>query len=316
MIWSTKPQKKHSPPTLLNLIGNRYINQEWLMQEMKKEMKTDANGIQIEDFDVNDPKNLGRPLYWIFLDHVRAICQMIRADELQIAIKMCDDIPGWYRKNYPPELADLKKILYQQCYDQFDYASDFDEAHWNYDDIIAQCFTNYTYPRADILAQDIKKLNDKQRQPWIFEISPSHGWLPLGFAHYGLKFNFFGKNLNQKALTKIIQHLPKDMWQEQPLGMPGEQLTALVCYESLEHSWDPNAIVQSAYKVGVTWDYIYLSTPNGTLGGGLPDWDTRRLGHVRTWTPKEFTEWASTSWPGYTWEIFESHSMVLKGSRI
>lgn len=264
-------------------------------------------------FDNKDPKNIGRPLYWILSKHIEAIHGMIRADELQIALKMCDDIPGWYRENYPPELAAIKKTLYQQCYDQFDYASDFDEANWNYDDIIAQCFTNYTYPRADILAQDIKQMNAELKAPWIFEISPSHGWLPLGFAHHGLKFHFFGKNLNQKALDKIIKHLPDYIWDPRPLVTDPK---ILVCYESLEHSWDPNAIVQSAYKVGVTWDYIYLSTPNGTLGGGLPDWDTRRLGHVRTWTPTEFIEWANKAWPGYTWEKFLSHSMVLKGSKI
>lgn len=263
-------------------------------------------------FDNNDPKNIGRPLYWLLDKHIEAIEGMIRADELQIALKMCDDIPGWYREHYPEQLTKIKRKLHEQCYDQFDYASDFDEANWNYDDIIAQCFTQYTYPRADVLAEEVKRLNIDFKSPWIFEISPSHGWLPLGFAHHGLKFNFFGKNLNQKALDKIITHMPKEMWQEKPKP---DQVKILVCYESLEHSWSPDAIVQSAYKLGIDFDQIFLSTPNCTLGGGLKDWDTRRLGHVRTWNWYEFLTWANNGWPGFKWEQYGGHSMVLKGRR-
>lgn len=259
-------------------------------------------------FDRSDPTNIGRPLYWILEDHIKAIEGLIMSDELQMAMQLCDDIPAWYRKNPPKELADIKKKLYEQLYDCFDYASDFDEANWVYADIIDQCFSNYTYPRADILAEEIKKLNGEKITPWIFEISPSHGWLPLGFEAKGLSFNFFGKNLNQKALDKIKSHLK--CWAREP--KPG-QPKILVCFESIEHMMNPMDFVQSAHKIGVEFDQIYLSVPNGCLGGGLPDWDTRRLGHVRGWTDDEFIEFASKAFPHYSWTIFQSHSMVLKG---
>ncbi len=226
---------------------------------------------------------------------------------------MIKNVPGWFRDNPHPRLESIKKQIYQQCYDPFDYASDHDEANFTLDEIEAQCLTNYTYPRADILFDDIKKLNETGSTPWIFEISPSHGWLPLGFAKRGLKFTFFGKNLNQPALTKIKDWLPPGMWQEKPEAAP---LKMLVCFEALEHMWNPHDLEQSAKKIGQEFDYIYLSTPKYTLLGGLPDWNTRRIGHVRTWTPKEFIEFANQSFAGFSWSYFDSHSMVLKGVRV
>lgn len=266
----------------------------------------------MQSFDLNDPKNIGRPYYWDLDAHITAVVQMIRADEIQIALKMLEAVPGWYRDNYPSELAAIRNRIYEQCYDPFDYASDDDEAGFTQDEIESQCLGGYTFPRANILYEEIERLNKEGSTPWVFEISPSHGWLPLGFAKRGLKFNFFGKNLNQRALEKIKNWLPVGYWAEAPKI---NQLRILVCFEALEHMWNPHDLEQSAKKIGHQFDQIYLSTPKYTLGGGLPDWNTRRLGHVRTWTPKEFLEFASSSFSGYQWSFYDSHSMVIKGVR-
>lgn len=263
-----------------------------------------------EDFDQQDPKNMGRPLYFDVQGYVSAVESMIRSDDIQFALTMIDNVPAYYRDNPIQQLVNIKNKIYQQCYDQYDYASDFDEANWKYDDIIAQCFTNYTYPRADLLGAHVKELNAKSEEPWICELSPSHGWLPLGFAHHGLKFNFFGKNLNQPALAKIKSHLSKEIWADRPKP---NQPKILVCFESIEHMWRPEDVENAAKKIGVTFDYIYLSVPYATLGGGLPDWSTRRIGHVRTWSKQEFLTFANKTFAGYAWELYESHSMVLRG---
>jgi hypothetical protein len=237
---------------------------------------------------------------------------MIRSDEIQIALQMLEQVPGWYRDHYPPELAAIRNRLYEQCYDPFDYASDADEAGFTKEEIEEQCLGPYTFPRADILFQDIQTMNADGMMPWIFEISPSHGWLPLGFAKRGVKFNFCGKNLNQKALDKIKHWLPFGVWADRPVM---NQTKILVCYEALEHMWNPHDLEQSAKKLGYEFDHIYLSTPKYTLGGGLPDWSTRRIGHVRTWTPGEFLRFAGKSFPGYSWQIFDAPSMVIRGSK-
>jgi hypothetical protein len=73
--------------------------------------------------------------------------------------------------------------------------------------------------------------------------------------------------------------------------------------------------VHTAAKQGVDWDVVLLSVPKYTMGGGLPDWDTRRLGHVRTWTPSEFLEFANRHWPNRTWQLYPEFSMVLVGRK-
>lgn len=276
----------------------------------------------LDEFDLTDPKNIGRPFYFSLDVFIQSIEQMICCDEIQTALWMLDNPPGWYRDNYPQELTDIKNRIYQQCYDQFDYASDHDEANFTREQVSQQCLTAYTYPRANILFDDIKAMNENEITPWIFEISPSHGWLPVGFADRGLKFHFFGKNLNQPALNKLKEWLPQEkywngmshrqMWDEKPFDQP----KILVCFEALEHMWNPHDLEQAAKKTGISFDLIYLSTPKYTLGGGLPDWKTRRLGHIRTWTPKEFLQFADKSFPGFAWTYYDSHSMVIKGVKI
>lgn len=269
--------------------------------------------MQQPGFDIMDPKNLGRPVFFDLKAHIDAIVSLIRSDELQLALQMCDALPGWYRDNVPPEIRAIKDRLFQQCYDPFDYASDADEAGFDREFVTKQCLSEYTYPRANILFDAIKAMNEAGESPWIFEISPSHGWLPVGFADRGLDFNFFGKNLNQPALVKLKSWLPDGVWKEAP---DPDQMRVMVCFEALEHMWNPHDLERSAKKLGMDFDFIYLSTPKYTLGGGLPDWDTRRLGHVRTWTPREFVKFAGDAWPGYDWTLFDSHSMVLRGARV
>jgi hypothetical protein len=70
-----------------------------------------------------------------------------------------------------------------------------------------------------------------------------------------------------------------------------------------------------ARKVGVDFDHILLSVPYGTLGGGLLDWDTRRLGHVRTYGKNDFILLANKLFPGYQWSLTLSHSQVLVGKK-
>lgn len=265
------------------------------------------------EFNVALPENVGKPYYWHLDVHIKAVIQMIQADEIQIALKMLEDVPGYYRDNYPKELTEIRNNLYRQMYDQFDYANDPGEAGWKREDVEAQCLTDYTFPRANILFDEIKRLNSESKVPWICELSASHGWLPIGFQKKGAEFYYFAKNLNLPALNRIKEWLEPHRWVETP---EKAWTKILVFYEALEHMNTPSDLEQAAKKVGEEYDQIYLSTPKYTLWGGLPDWSTRRIGHVRTWTPKEFLEFSSKSFPGYAWSFCDSHSMVLIGKKI
>lgn len=261
--------------------------------------------------DINE---IGRPLYWNLSDHVKSIVQMIRADELQIALRMCDEIPGYYRDNYPRELSELKRKIYEQTYDQIEYATDDEEAECTREFGEAQWTNGYMHPRAEIIAEIVRNSVGQQKQaPWIFDLGCSHGNLPLGLLkELGPCFNYRGAGMNYRIQAKVKEWVGAEVWRERPAeGQP----TILYCTEVIEHCFSPEEIVHSAYKVGTNWDYILLSVPKYTLGGGLENWDTRRLGHVRTWTPNEFLAFADKAWPGYRWTYYDAHSMVIVGKR-
>ncbi len=266
---------------------------------------------ETDDFDLNDEKNCGRPLFWKLTVHIKAIEQLIRADELQMALKMLDMVPGWWRDSYPEELSRIKRIIYRQTYDQIEYATDDEEADCPREMGEQQWDSPYMYPRAEIISQIVKKYNSEGRTPWIFDLGCSHGNLPLGLIKSDHRFYYKGAGMNHRIIEKLKEWVGA-VWNEKPLlGEP----TILYCTEVLEHAFNSHDIVHSSYKPGIEWDQILLSVPLYCLGHGLPDWETRRLGHVRNYTPQEFLEFASKSWPGYSWMLYKSASMVLVGTK-
>lgn len=255
--------------------------------------------------------DLGKPKYFDLSKHIEAIDQMIKADELQIALRMMDDVPGWYRDNYPPELAQMKAYLYRQTYDQAEYGTDDEEAECTREFGEAQWDNGYMYPRAQVVSELVGAYNKENKIPWIYDLGCSHGNLPLGLIKSAHTFTYLGRGMNWRIEEKVRAWVGST-WANQPTPI---QPTILYCTEVLEHMFNPHDLVHSAYKVGVDFDVVILSTPLYTLGGGLPEWRNRRVGHVRTWTPKEFQDFSVKAFPKYNWTYHHSHSMVLVGKR-
>lgn len=254
--------------------------------------------------------DIGRPLFFDLQTHINAVIGMIRSDEIQIALRMCDEVPAWYRANPPKELADIKKKLYQGLYDAMQYGNDEEEASCIREFGEAQWSNGYMYPRAEIISQIVTKYNSEGDVPWIFDLGCSHGNLPLGLMKDNKhNFTYLGKSLNHRIASKV-KEWTSEHWVDAPAP---NQPTILYCTEVIEHCMNPMDVVQSAYKVGVDWDIIMLSVPLGCLGGGLENWDTRPLGHVRGWTMREFMTFAEANWPGYQWVGYEAPSMVIVG---
>lgn len=267
-------------------------------------------------FDIHHESNIGRPLHFKLENHIKAIEGLIVSDEIEMALKLCDMLPAWHRDNYPKEITDLKKRLYQNLYDCFEYAEDpgLDQG-WDKEFLIKQGKSDYFYPRGNLLRQKIRALNDNGLWPWVFEASPSTGALALAMKDEGLKFWYCGKNLNAKLTDKVKEWL-SEIWSEPP---PPGALTAspniFVCFETLEHTYRQEDIKQSYYKLGIDFDYVFLSVPYGCLFGGLPDYN-RKLGHIRGYTTKDFTDLAQSFFPEFkTWEYYKHHSQVLVGSK-
>lgn len=253
-------------------------------------------------------EEIGKPLYWNLDTHIAAVSQLIRADEIQMAIQLLDMVPGWQRDNYPKELTEIRNTIFKQTYDQIEYATDDEEADCCREMGEVQWIGPYCYPRAEVIQTLIRSF-EPPKVPWIYDLGCSHGNMPLGLIKGGYEFTYKGVGMNHRIIQKL-KEWTKDKWMDRPVD---GQRTILYCTEVIEHCMNPLDIVHSAYKTGVNFDHIILSVPMYCLGGGLPNWNTRRLGHVRTYTPQEFIAFADKHWPGYKWILYKSASMVLHG---
>jgi hypothetical protein len=94
-----------------------------------------------------------------------------------------------------------------------------------------------------------------------------------------------------------------------------KQRKVFICFEMLEHLARPEEIFHHYVKAGGDFDTILLSTPMYTYGGGMPNWYECDLGHLRTYTPREFLDYAKKHWPFHKWELQTGPVMCLIGEK-
>lgn len=258
---------------------------------------------------------VGKPLFWTVERHVEAVEQLIRADEIDLALQLCDMVPSFYRtpERYPKELSEIRQTVARQLYDQIEYANDDEEAECARAFGEAQWSSGYMYPRAEILEREVDRLDDGNLGPWVFDLGCSHGNAPLGLIKLRKRFTYKGVGLNWRIVQKVREWCG-DKWADAPDKTQGQH-TILFCTEVLEHASRVEDIVTTALKEGVDWDVIILSVPLNTLGGGLPNYTDRRLGHVRCFNEHELYAFASKHWPGRKWELTLADSQVIVGRK-
>jgi hypothetical protein len=196
-------------------------------------------------------------------------------------------------------------FLLRQFFTTLDYAKNGEE--------IADEKTALEYlsqPHGHVLLRKVQELNDKGTTPHIEELAPGNYWVPLGLKAKGMTFTYYAQSLNQ-GMQEQAEFALRDQWHKKP--KPGCKIFA--CFEMLEHMTNPMDIFHHYIKRGGDMDYIFLSTPMYTFGGGMGDWHVKDLGHIRTYTPKEFGEYAITYWPKHKFSRYDGHVMCLVGEK-
>lgn len=227
---------------------------------------------------------------------------MINADEVAFALRMLSSLPAWYRDNEPTEVTQMRKKLYQQLFTNHDYHSKADFANDNKD------VFDETWPRGQAVLEIIKKYNTQNICPHIFELGPSNFWMAKGLLMRGAKFTINGIDFDKAHIEEAKKILP---WSEQQ-----RTPTIFVAFELIEHLNNTDELRHYLEQLEVTPEYVCLSTPLYCYGGGRNNWVNNNLGHLRTWTPKEFTLEAQDLFPGYEFKIMKSDCMVLTGDKI
>jgi len=252
----------------------------------------------------------GLPKYFYVDLYLDAVESMICADEIKFALTMLDNMPGYYRDNPPKRVKEIRAKIFEQCMTVQDYVNDRDELieksekyheaelkdHWK---------SPHFQPRGAIIVDLVQKLNAKGFCANIVELGPYNYWLPAGLKDQGLDFIYTPMSVNPFVKNPIENKVETDK--------PVQNI--FICFEVIEHLWNEDEIIHYFYKTQMDPDFVLISTPKYTCGGGLPNWDTRQLGHIRTWTPNELTAFCRKHWPSLNWYFFDHSMMVSIGSK-
>lgn len=233
---------------------------------------------------------IGRPLYFDVETYLSCVEGMIKSDEVERALWMLENLPAYYRDNYPERAKEIKESLHRALFTPAQYSKADVEGKGQFD-------PNYWPHRLDVLAQVIATLNNQDYVPHIMEIGPGTYWLPNTLKAKGYRFTYEAQGLG-----------PVGYEVSDPQGP-----IMFVAFELIEHLANEMEIYQAYLKFGKVAKYLFLSTPLYTYGGGLPHWRGQALGHLRTYTPKEFFKKMADMFPSYKWEMHIQDCIVLKG---
>lgn len=266
------------------------------------------SNLTIQQFDRNDPANIGRPTWFDVDKYLSSVEEMITCDEVTNALTMLDIMPGYYRDYPPPAVKQIKQRLLERFFTTLDYAKD--GCTWETGAGAMDQATALDHLNLERGALAFKYATMYSGDLHIYELAPGNYWLPVALSAAGCKFTYYGPSLNTRMQEEAAANLPNWFLSQTP------SKSMFVCFEFIEHLQDPGEIYHHYVKSGLDADVILLSTPKYTFGGGMGDWYNKDLGHVRTYTPNEFKQFAEKHWPKHNWMIHDGPVMCLAGEKL
>ncbi len=234
----------------------------------------------------------GRPKYFNTDTYLDAVEMMINADEVERALWMLDNMPGYYRDNMPERALEILNTLHKKTWTAIQYSE------LKQDEPLSLEVADQVVPlRGMLVEQIVRSYNELSITPHIMELAPGGHWLPQYLKYKGLVFTY-----SSMSLTVGLE-----------IGVEVLGPVMFVCFETIEHLADEADIYRNYLKMGAKADVFMLSTPLYTINGGEDNWRERELGHLRTYTPAEFMRFADKYFKGCKWEMVMGEEMILTG---
>ena len=268
--------------------------------------------MKVAKFDRDDPRNMGRPSFFDLDAFLVTVEGFITADEVDSAMWLLDNMPGWFRDNEPIECRRIRRRLLERFFTTLDYGKDGCTIAQVASQPEEQLKAGAGLERGALALEAIKSYGE--HWPWIYELGPGNYWIPFMLKAWGCEFLYYAPSLNQSMQKEAAAHLP-DEWMTPQKAGEERRPRVFICFEMLEHLARPEEIYHHYIKAGGDFDTILLSTPKYTFGGGMPNWYESDLGHLRTYTPREFLAFAQKQWPEHEWQYIDGQVMCLRGEK-
>ncbi len=271
--------------------------------------------INKQDFDHEHPDNLGRPIYFNIDKYLSSVEEMIIADEVERALWMLDNMPAYYRDNYPLRAMQIKERIYKQLFTVIDYGRNNNtqiEIFQKMKDMSLEDFNRiyFSNHRAMHTLGTCLMLNDKGIIPHIVEMGPETYWLPYGLKKNGIKFTYKGDHLNEN-IHELAKLILSPIWSDESKS----DYNIFIAYEVIEHLHNEADIYHYYIQQNIDFKLVLLSTPKYTHIAASPKWFDAALGHLRAYTPGEFLKFAQKYFYGREWKLAGEDCMLLQGEK-
>lgn len=237
---------------------------------------------------------------------------LVAADEPMRAIELLKQLPGYYRDNPPKEALDLIAKIHALLATPHFYMNNEPDKLVRVD--MAEATVNQTL-RGKLIDQDVKAYNDKKVTPHIVDLGPGEYWLPIGLSRLGRHFTYQAIGLCSDAKEEAKKHLIGHLVDAKPAHNPP---TIFVACEIIEHLHNESDILVEFMRARAEAEIIHVSTPKYTFDTRQSqiDWEKKGdLGHLRTYTPREFEMVVCKMFPDYNWGYCDSQIMHLRGHK-
>ncbi len=224
---------------------------------------------------------------------------LLRADETERALWVLDNLPAYYRDHVPQSVLDLRNEVVRRIATPTLYANgdiediiDLKDGHGMGGSL-----------RGLLIKKEVKWFNDNGHTPHVLDYGPGEYWLPIVLYNAGLKFTYEPIFLNKRAHDSIKPFLEK-------LDSVCKGPRIFVACEIIEHLWNEQDLKTEMLSHGDFADVIHISTPCYTFDVDCKDWTVKKdLGHLRAYTPREFSYKLSDLFREYKHFLYEHQIM-------
>lgn len=233
---------------------------------------------------------------------LQAANELLRADETIRALNLLDNLPAYYRQNVPMEVTDLKREVQSRIATASFYATSSGYELTAPDDSYTKVHNTL---RGHLLLRDVKALNENDIMPHVLDLAPGEYAFVRMLQHQKTLFTYQASYVNAPSYNHFSKHFT-----EHEMDWPTKTKHRPIIYfagEIIEHLWQEEEIrFEMERKVGLA-DIIHISTPNMTFDYNCTDWRSKGdLGHLRAYTPQEFSNTIQRMFPEYDIQILVS----------